>query len=370
MQPTRHYVKKHKLGIVLFALGNIDPKFRSTLRVIHLVVAVTGPVLETHGLDAILEPFLGDLRTLATDGIVVSVNGTERTFKGALLAVLADNLASHGLGGFKESFSFAIRICRTCMITKDDFRLCFSSNDCNHRSDSQHEEHCRLVCGPLQSHYSAAYGVNRRSALMDVPYFSLFGGSLPHDFMHDVLEGVALHETSLLLHYCISEAKYFTLSEYNESLTKLYYEYTESDKPAPITRNTFASDAKLRLTASQSLLLVRILPLLVGGKVPESDPRWQCFLIQRKVIDLLACPVSSVDQTGSLKVLICDHHEEFVRLYSEEAMIPKFHYLIHYPDQIYYVKLVLCKEHGQCAMKPNLTCLRERPGLVPSKTSH
>lgn len=151
---------------------------------------------------------------------------------------------------------------------------------------------------------------------MDVPYFSLFGGSLPYDFMHDVLEGVALHETSLLLHYCISEAKYFTLSEYNESLTNFDYEYTESDKPAPISRNTLASDAKLRLTASQSLLLVRILPLLVGGKVPESDQKWQCFLILQSLTYVRAqFPLWS-------KALFRRGHDS------------KIHYLIHYPDQI------------------------------------
>jgi len=104
--PLGNHVKKHKLSILLFTLGNIDPKFRSTLCVIHLVVA-TPPVID-HGLDAIMEPFILDLKTLATDGIVSSVNGIERTFKGALLAFLADNLASHSIAGFKESFSFSL----------------------------------------------------------------------------------------------------------------------------------------------------------------------------------------------------------------------------------------------------------------------
>jgi len=118
-------VKKHKLGILLFTLGNIDPKFCSPLRVIHLVIAAASPVIEDHGLDPIMEPFIRDLKTLATDGISVSVNGVERTFKGALLAFLADNLASHSIAGFKESFAFSLRICRTCLVTKHDFKSCF-----------------------------------------------------------------------------------------------------------------------------------------------------------------------------------------------------------------------------------------------------
>ena len=33
------------------------------------------------------------------------------------MAFLADNLAAHEIGGFKESFSFARRFCRSCMAT-------------------------------------------------------------------------------------------------------------------------------------------------------------------------------------------------------------------------------------------------------------
>ena len=105
-------------------------------------------------------------------------------------------------GGFKESFSFSFRICQTCLVTNDEFRSCFKSSDyIIQRTDSQHEQHCQELSGPMGDHYSKVYGINRRSILMDVPYFSLFGGSLPHDLMHDILEGVAQHEMTLLRTY-------------------------------------------------------------------------------------------------------------------------------------------------------------------------
>ena len=64
------------------------------------------PIIEKYGLDSVLKPFITDLNTLATTGISLSVGGVARMFKGALLAFLADNLASNELGGFKKSFSF------------------------------------------------------------------------------------------------------------------------------------------------------------------------------------------------------------------------------------------------------------------------
>lgn len=43
----------------------------------------------------------------------------EKALYGGLLAFLADNLAAHLIGGFKESMSFSLQTCRTCMITPD-----------------------------------------------------------------------------------------------------------------------------------------------------------------------------------------------------------------------------------------------------------
>lgn len=89
--PLGTHVKKHKLSIFLFTLGNIDPKYRSSLRVIHLLIAVTAPTVEKYGLDLILHPLIEDLNMLATQGITMLINGIERTFHGALLLCLGDN---------------------------------------------------------------------------------------------------------------------------------------------------------------------------------------------------------------------------------------------------------------------------------------
>lgn len=86
--PLGTHVKKHKLGVILFTLGNIHPKYRSTLRVIHLAIAVTTPIIEKYGMDVILQPLIQDLKILANEGITVQINGMERTYRGALLAFL------------------------------------------------------------------------------------------------------------------------------------------------------------------------------------------------------------------------------------------------------------------------------------------
>lgn len=96
--PSGSHVK-HKVGVVFYTLGNIHLKFRSTHRAINLAILATKPVLEKHGIDAVLKPFFDDCNKLATTGVSVCVKGVNRVFKSALLMFLADNLATTNLVG-------------------------------------------------------------------------------------------------------------------------------------------------------------------------------------------------------------------------------------------------------------------------------
>ena len=82
------------------------------------------------------------------------------------------------------------------------------------------------------------------------------------------------------------------------------------------------------------MLLVRILPFLIGDKVEENDHHWECFLLLRKIIDIVLAPVASEELSSSLKLLIKEHHTKFVSLYGISSCIPKMHFLIHYPEQM------------------------------------
>lgn len=51
----------------------------------------------------ILRLFVEELQVLTNEGLT-SVQGQHREFQVVLLVFLADNLAAHALGGFKESY--------------------------------------------------------------------------------------------------------------------------------------------------------------------------------------------------------------------------------------------------------------------------
>ena len=176
---------------------------------------------------------------------------------------------------------------------------------------------------------SVEYGINRVSSLDTLSYFSVIEG-IPHDIMHDLYEGVVPHEMKLLVNHCISEA-YFDLDTLNFRLEAFDFGYTETgDKPAPIV-----SDSRFRQGASQMWLLARVLPMLVGDKVPRDDARWQCFVKLLKICEICSASLLSEDSAAYLEVLIEEHHTQFKSLYSGAPIIPKImHFMIHYPQQI------------------------------------
>ena len=85
--------------------------------------------------------------------------------------------------------------------------------------------------------------------------------------------------------------------------------------------------------ATQMWCLARHLPLLIGDLVPEEDPYWQNLLNLLRIEEILFVPVSSVALAAYAAVLIQEYLQTFKELYSRNV-IPKQHYMVHYPRQI------------------------------------
>jgi len=84
-------------------------------------------------------------------------------------------------------------------------------------------------------------------------------------------------------------------------------------------------------TAAQMWCLARLLPLMIGHKVPKNDRHWLNFLQMLDIIDIVFAPVITQDQIAFLRIIIKEHHESFVQLYPHCNITPKLHYMIHYP---------------------------------------
>ena len=330
VNPLGSYTKKHKLGCLYFFLGNIRPQFHSTLRNIHLVAVGQTKDIQHYGTNVFLMPFVEDLKKWYLDGLQIQIGEQNVVLCGALIAFLADTLAAHAVGGFKGSMSFSLRVCRTCMVTSDQILQCLSESSCTLRTPESHFEQCSLLDGPLQNHFSTTYGINFLSILEEVPGFSVISG-LPHDIMHDLYEGVVPFELKLLLQHCVSR-KYFTIDELNNRLSSFPFVCNEPRPIDPFV--TRGGDAKIRQSASQMIVLSQHFPLLIGDRVPLEDHHWKSFLLLLRICLIALSPVCTPDTIAYLSVLIEEKLTSFKVLYPNERLLPKHHYMIHYPTQI------------------------------------
>ena len=98
---------KHKVTAVYYVVSNIHSKFRSKQHLIHLALLLKHKYVKEAGGDytEFMKPLLHDLTVLQLHGIEVAVNGHNRVLKGKLIAVSADNLSAHALGGFQQCFN-------------------------------------------------------------------------------------------------------------------------------------------------------------------------------------------------------------------------------------------------------------------------
>ena len=133
--------------------------------------------------------------------------------------------------------------------------------------------------------------------------------------------------------HCFS-AKYLSLDDYNKRLVNFNFGYAETDKPVPLVISRFTKQKFVKSSASQMLTLMRNLPFLIGKSVPEGDEHWECYLILRKILDIILCPMLPLSVCATLKLLIIQHHTMYISIYGSENFVPKMHFLVHYPKRI------------------------------------
>ena len=79
--------------------------------------------------------------------------------------------------------------------------------------------------------------------------------------------------------------------------------------------------------------LARMLPLLIGDFIPVADDCWENFLRLLKIEEIVFAQRTSTQLAAYLALLVEEYLTQFSEL-NERRMIPKQHYMVHYPTQI------------------------------------
>lgn len=80
--------------------------------------------------------------------------------------------------------------------------------------------------------------------------------------------------------------------------------------------------------------MLRLLPLIVGERIPESEPAWLLLLNLKDIVELVLSPVHTDSTICFLDSKIFEHRQRFQEVFTQERLIPKHHFLEHYPQLI------------------------------------
>ena len=80
-------------------------------------------------------------------------------------------------------------------------------------------------------------------------------------------------------------------------------------------------------------LLGRLLPLMVGIRVPDDDQHWVCYQLLLGILVLATSFEITDDTIALLTKLVQDYLVIFNRIYPH-SIVPKLHYMLHLPEQM------------------------------------
>ncbi|XP_034087444.1 uncharacterized protein LOC117556249 isoform X1 [Gymnodraco acuticeps] len=319
--------KTHKLCGVYWVLGNLPPGSHSTLNSIYLAVLCKSDDVKTYGYGKVLEPLLQDLSILEQHGVFISQLG--QFVKGSVQCVIADNLGAHGLGGFVESFS-AGSVCRFCIGVKSDFQTKdVQSGAFQLRTRDIHDVHVQSA----QENATICCGVKKQCVLTEhLSHFHVTTG-YPPDIVHDLFEGVVPVELARCMSLLISK-KYFTFERLNTLIQTFPYKWGDrTNRPHAIPRS-FTSRNTIGGNAHENWTLIRLLPFVIGHILPEDEPAWQLILDLKDIVELVVAPVHTDETIAYLEAKIYDHRQRYLELFPHVKLLPKHHFLEHYPQMI------------------------------------
>ncbi|CAF4644957.1 unnamed protein product, partial [Rotaria socialis] len=311
---------KHKMTMVYFSLEDVPDKYRSKLDFIQLVAVCESKHLKNDvKAQRFFAPIIENLNKLQLHGI--SIHGVHLTF--SFSTVVADNLASHFVGGFQSCFNGG-HFCRRCYITYSEKNLMISLSKIQTRLIIDHDDLVdKIINDPNRVPLKAVIGPS--------PLRELIGfhptTSLPRDLMHDLIEGIC----SMIIISLLKQASALRIITYirmQERMEQFQYgKFDSSNQPPPLLVKHLQNNHMVA-TAAQKLCFFKRFPIIFNDVV-YLLPSFIVYKVLREILDLI---LSYPFRKKWLHVLgeLCDTFHETMLSHFPDKITPKAHFIREY----------------------------------------
>ena len=306
-------------------IQNFPNEYNSRLDSIFLVALWYAQDVKTYGYEKIRRNIVLSLQQLESeDGAVVRIRGQDIVVRACMVLLSADNLGFNTLFGFSESFS-ATRYCRFCDCTRDDANCFLTESELKLRDKRSYNGAVELAKNPNYDWMMT--GIKKGCPFNVLRYWHVTENFVV-DVMHDVLEGIAHFELSLILNALAKDKSVgLSIDHVNSALT--FFDYSLADKNSrPPTLSSFDT---IRMSASEMWCFLRNITLLIGHRIPREQEHWILLLKLLDICDIVFAPAITESMCDFLVHLVHEHHVHLKELLgSEKRLLPKHHFMVHY----------------------------------------
>lgn len=310
---------KNKLGAVYGSIPCFPSHLSSRLENIILVILSHAKDRKLCSVEKMYGKLIAEMNELSENGLLIDVDRQPIRVYFQLFLLLGDNLGLNEMLGFSENFNSGCP-CRVCTASIDKIKVMIKEDVSILRTKELYEN--------ADEKLKKKTGVKSNCIFNKVKgYHNTLNLSL--DMMHDMFSnGVAHYFMLNTCDYMIYKKNYFSLQYLNKQLKKLPYKFLENSNKIPEIKEEHIKVKKnLKLCAAEMIYFTRSFSVLVGKKVPRSDPIWKLFIVFRRIISIILSP-----RYIETHLLLLDTYiPEFLSTYQKHfgELKYKFHNMIH-----------------------------------------
>jgi hypothetical protein len=275
-------------------------------------------------------PVMKDLHSLESEGVDLGPQYGVRKVR--TMFVLGDNLGSHMIGGFLESFSgnYFCRFClatRDCLMCSNEGAIQAVQEKFQWRTADKYDRAVKIMHEKNAENFE---GVKSISVFNSLYEFHVCDPRLPPCLGHDLFEGIVPCDLTLYLSYLTKDKGWFSVEYLNRRIDNFKLKGTDAkDKPPVVNTQT----GKVSGHAVQIWILLRFMPLLIGHKIQDTtDSIWQLILLLREMVEFICAVTMSDERVALMKDRIEDYIKRRMMCFPQCKLKPKHHFILHYPE--------------------------------------
>lgn len=316
----------HKVCAFYFSIKNVPQKYRSKTQNIYPVLLCNSDDLKTPFTDIndVLRPIARDLMLLEKEGIPID---SDTILRGTLVNLSFDNLGGNTCLSMVGGFRSLAPICRVCECPRSEITKLCVEDETKIRNRMKYESYLQTIERSDTVDVMETRGIKRYCVLNDLKYFHTFE-NFSVDIMHDLNEGCIPFLIKKIFSFCV-DSKIVSKTQLVEKFR--FHEYgflNQSCRPSTVY---FHKD-NLNQNASQLKCLFLHMPFILFEEQKHAKLKeiWECveslLIITRIAYSLEINEKDLIILRENIRI-----HLEGIQNYFSSNLLPKHHFLTHYP---------------------------------------